>query len=158
MRYRQRMGWGAFVLLAVTGGFAAGSSPGEAVPLEILEPAERAETVKEFPVSLGLIFLEGEVASAHGGAVLDDLGSAIPFDSEVTGWWSPEKESVKWLLLHFKASSDRNYSFVLGAQPARPQGRPLAVESRGGVVVDTGPLEVRLARARELLAKARIAR
>ena len=107
MRYCQMMFWGVFALLAVTGGFAAGSSTGEAVPLEILEPAERAETVKEFPASLGLIFLEGELTSAPGGAVVDDLGSAIPFDWEVTGWWSPEKASLKWLLLHFKASSDR---------------------------------------------------
>ena len=39
------------------------------IPLEIIEPAERAQTVRYFPVSLGLIFLEGELTSAPGGAV-----------------------------------------------------------------------------------------
>lgn len=132
-------------IVLVTLALSARAFAAETVPLEILEPAERAETVKDFPVSLGLIFLEGELNSAPGGAVVDDLGSAIPFDWEVTGWWSPEKESVKWLLLHFKASSDRKHSFVLGAEPAGPQGKPLAVESGGGIAVDTGPIQARLA-------------
>ena len=80
----------AAIRIQVGANIAAGASAGEAVPLEILEPAERAETVQDFPVSLGLIFLEGELTSAPGGAVVDDLGSAIPFDWEVTGWWPPE--------------------------------------------------------------------
>ena len=145
MRYWQMMCWGAFALLAVTGGFAAGAATEKAVPLEILEPAERAEAVKDFPVSLGLIFLEGELTSAPGGAVVDDQAKGVLFDWEVTGWWSPERKSVKWLLLRFKASSDRKYSFVLGAEPTRPRGKPLAVESGRGITVNIGPLQARLA-------------
>ena len=111
----------AFVLLALAGVCAA-----EPIPLEILEPPARTETVQDYPVSLGLLFPDGELTSPPGGAVEDDLGSPIPFDWEVTGWWSAESNSVKWLLLHFQASSDRTYSFVPGAAPAVPPGDPLA--------------------------------
>jgi hypothetical protein len=114
------------------------------VPLEILEPPGRAGEVREFPVSTGMIFVEGEIQKAPGGAVVDDQGRSVPFDWEVTGWWSPEKTSVKWLLLHFKASGDRTYSFVPGAVPAMPQGRPLAVESDGRIDISSGPLQARL--------------
>ncbi len=41
----------------------------------------------------------GLVARA-GGAVVDEQGKSVPFEWEVTGWWLPEKASVKWLLLH----------------------------------------------------------
>ena len=145
MRFWRTMCWGVVALMVLSAGFAAGATTRQTVPLEILEPAERAGTVKDFPVSLGLIFLEGEVTSAPGGAVVDDQGKGVPFDWEVTGWCSPERKSVKWLLLHFKASSDRKYSFVHGAEPTRPRGKPLAVESGKGIIVNTGPLQVRLA-------------
>lgn len=130
-------------LLVFAAGFSATAQV--PVPLEILEPPERAGKVKEFPVSTGMIFLEGEIAEAPGGAVMDDLGRPVPFDWEVTGWWSPEKSSVKWLLLHFKASGDRTYTFVPGVDPAIPRGRALAVESEGGIDIATGPLRARLA-------------
>ncbi len=135
----------ALAFLAVIARSGVEPAVAQAVPLEILEPAERVGTVKDFPVSLGLIFLEGELSSAPGGAVVDDQGKSVPFDCEVTGWWSPEKLSVKWLLLHFKASSDRKYFFVLGATPPKPQGRLLAVESGGSIAVDSGALQARLA-------------
>ncbi len=114
------------------------------VPLEILEPQDRAGMVREFPVTTGMIFLEGDIQQAPGGAVIDDQGRSVPFDWEVTGWWSPEKSSVKWLLLHFKASGDRTYAFVPGAAPAIPLGKPLATESEGRIDITTGPLRARL--------------
>lgn len=123
---------------------AGSHAAGQAIPLEILEPAERAGKVRDFPVSVGMIFLEGEIPAAPGGAVVDDLGKSVPFDWEVTGWWSADKASVKWLLLHFKASGDRSYAFVPGTAPAKPQGSPLAVESAGGIHFSTGPLQARL--------------
>ena len=132
------------LLLAPLAALPGALSAAEPVPLEILEPAGRAGKVKDFPVSVGMVFLEGEIPAAPGGSVFDDLGNAIPFDWEVTGWWSLEKTSVKWLLLHFKASADRTYAFVPGALPATPQGRWLAIESDGGIDVDTGPLRARL--------------
>ncbi len=128
-----------FILLSL-----ATTAGAQSIPLEILEPKERTGTVTEFPVSVGMIFLDGEIPEAPGGAVVDDLGESIPFDWEVTGWSNPEKTSVKWLLLHFKASSDRKYSFVVGQDPVRSEGRPLAVEADGGISVDTGQLMARL--------------
>lgn len=117
---------------------------GQSIPLEILEPKQRTGPIKDFPASVGMIFVKGELPKAPGGSVMDDLGNAIPFDWEITGWWSPEKTSVKWLRLHFKASSDRKYSFVVGAEPTTKKGEPLASETGDAIAVNTGPLAVQL--------------
>lgn len=123
---------------------AVNIAAGQTIPLDILEPPQRVDAVKDYPATVGAIFLEGEITSAPGGAVVDDRGRAVPFEWEVTGWWNESKDSVKWLLLHFNADSDRRYSFVLGGQPANAAGKPLAVETGGGITINTGPLQARL--------------
>jgi hypothetical protein len=72
----------------------------------------------------------------------------VPFEWEVTGWWSPEKDSVKWLLVHFLVSTNRRYTFLLGATPQSPHGKLLAIQMGDTIAVDTGPLQVRLTGAR----------
>jgi hypothetical protein len=94
---------------------------------------------------VGLVFPEEELASAASGAVRNERGEMVPFEAEPTGWWSPEKKSVKWLLLHFRASTDRHYFFEPGGEPRRPEGPPLATVDATGWRIATGPLAVRLA-------------
>jgi len=122
-----------------------GAEPGREVPLEILEPAMRAGTVHEWPTCVGLVFPEGELPAGSKFALLDERNQHVPFESEVTGWWSAEKKNIRWLLLHFKASADRSYRFVPGLQGMRPAGRSMAIASAGGgLAVNTGPLQVKL--------------
>ncbi|MDP6777508.1 MAG: hypothetical protein QGI83_12170 [Candidatus Latescibacteria bacterium] len=123
--------------------WAEAPSP-ERIALEVLEPEEREGPVLDWPVAVGVVFPEGKLAEAPGGRVVDDLGYAVPFEAEVTGWWQPEKASVKWLLLRFVASTDRRYFFEPGQWGPEPQGEPLATTTGNGVHVSTGPLEVDL--------------
>jgi hypothetical protein len=114
------------------------------IALEIVEPPERKAPVKDFPVSVGLVFLRGELDSSSSGAVVDDLNNPVPFEAEATGWWSPIHDSVKWLLLHFRAWTNRRYFFDPDGDPLKPPGAPLATTDQAGITVSTGPLEVRL--------------
>ncbi len=119
--------------------WAQEASP-ERIALEILEPDEREGIVQDWPVALGLVFPEGELSSVPGGRIVDDQGRPVPFEAEATGWWSPERESVKWLLLRFVASTDRGYFYESGKWGPEPQGVPLAVSDGDRIHVSTGPL------------------
>jgi len=123
---------------------SAESAPAKNILLEVLEPAQRTEPIRQFPVSVGLVFPEGELSAAPGGALRNDLGRPVPFEAEATGWWSPRKDCVKWLLLKFRADTDRTYYFERGGPPLAPKGKPIAQEEGNDVVVETGPLAVRI--------------
>ncbi|MGD9497056.1 MAG: hypothetical protein AB7Y46_12235 [Armatimonadota bacterium] len=114
------------------------------IALQLLEPPQRRGAVEDFPVSVGLVFPEGELADAPGGRIVDDLGRSVPFEAEVTGWWDPERTRVKWLLLHLRASTQRRYFFEPGGEPTMPTGEPIATRAGEEISIDTGPLQVRL--------------
>jgi len=120
----------------------AKSSP--RIVLDVLEPASRTQAVRRFPVSLGVVFEDDVLSSVPGGRLVDNRGRAVPFEAEATGWWDPERTRVKWLLLHFRADTDRRYVFEVGKKPELPQGEPIAVEKEGVVVIDTGVLVARM--------------
>ena len=113
----------------------------DAIPLDILEPAERNTIVDNHPVSVGLVFPEGALTSTRG-RVVNDLGQTIAHEAEVTGMWQPDRTSIKWLLLHFRVSTDRKYFFEPGSEPYTPQGNLLATTEGDSIKISTGPLEV----------------
>jgi hypothetical protein len=141
-------GWITAVGVAVLSGVTADAKPASGIALEVLEPPERQDTIVDFPVTLGLVFPAGRLATVPGGGVVDDLGRAVPFEAEPTGWWDPNKTHVKWLLVRLNASTDRKYFFRPGAEAAVPGGEPIAVESHNAIDVSTGPLQIRIDRTR----------
>jgi hypothetical protein len=68
------------------------------------------------------------------------LGGAVPGRRQHLAWWSPQRQIVKWLPLHFRANAGRKYSFVPGRQVRSPIGPPILVQEGGANVVATGPL------------------
>jgi len=115
------------------------------IELQVLEPSQRGFVIRDYPVQVGLVFQRGELAQAPGGGIKDDLGNPVPFLAEVTGWWDKEHTSIKWLLLKFKASTDRRYYFCPGETPLLPSGSPLATQGPDqSITVNTGPLVVTL--------------
>lgn len=78
----------------------------------------------------------------------DNDGVEVPFTVRPTGWWEPEHPTqnpgIKWLLLHFKARTDRTYSLAIGDDPTPLQGSNLANRSGSTILVDTGPLQATL--------------
>ncbi len=127
------------VLAALLAALPLAAAP---IPIEILEPADRPAPVRQFPVAVGLVFPDGELAAVPGGAVVDSHGAAVPFDAQATGWWDAGKTRVKWLLLNFRADGGGRYAFARGAAPAAPQGPALVTRDDGAVTVDTGPLRI----------------
>lgn len=112
--------------------------------LEILEPAEREAVIRDFPVSVGLVFPEGELKSTPGGKLVDGHGTHVPFDATPTGWWDAERKSIKWLLLKFNASTDRSHFFVRDKDSTEAAGQPIAAEQNGTISINTGPLKATL--------------
>jgi hypothetical protein len=55
------------------------------IRLEVLEPKDRVRVIYGFPVSVGLIFPEGELSTIPGGRVVDDGGRPVPFVAEAIG-------------------------------------------------------------------------
>ncbi len=126
-------------------GFIEGKSTDsttDRVALELVEPAGRGMTISNYPISVGLIFPKGEVTSLPGGRVVDDMGDVIPFEAEATGWWEKEKQNVKWLLLRFKASTDRKYFFEPGKKAQLLSGDPIASRNGESITVDAGAIQV----------------
>lgn len=121
---------------------AGGASAAPRVGIDVL--ADSSPNVRDFPVATGLVFPDGVLSSVPGGRLVDDQGKAVPFEAEATGWWNAEKTRIKWLLLRFKASGDRRYYFEPGEPPLSPGGTPFASVIAGYILVDTGPLQVRL--------------
>ncbi|MDP7250419.1 MAG: hypothetical protein QGF00_12515, partial [Planctomycetota bacterium] len=111
------------------------------IELQILEPAQRGP-VKDFPVSVGLVFPKGELASVPRGQLLNDLGENVTFEAEATGWWLGEEKSVKWLLLCFRASTERRYFYEPNSQGESNEANKLARLENNDITIVTGPLRI----------------
>ncbi len=135
-----------FLLTAIGVVLSADDSPLslKQTSLEIVEPAERAQPIRDFPVAVGLVFTENSLQGLPGGRLVDDKGQTVPFEAEATGWWNPEKTDIKWLLLKFNASTDRRYTFEIGKKAPSIEGNPLAAEKDEMIEVNTGPLMARI--------------
>ena len=114
------------------------------IALHVLEPQERQQVVKGFPVAVGVVFPEVEAPREAKGTLLDDLGRELPVEVEQTGWWDPDRTRIKWLLLRFRADADRKYSFEPRGGSVVARGAAMATAEGGHVDVNTGPLRVRL--------------
>jgi len=128
----------AAVIVHVSMAFAAPV----AIPIEVLEPADRGFVPGQFPVNVGIVLPDGEMTDPSSGALFDDRGRNVPFTSEVTAWWDAAHTSVKWLLLRFNADGDRQYRFVPGGQRTVPEAGVVVVSRDDEIHVDTGPLQV----------------
>jgi len=108
--------------------------------LEVMEPQGRA-VLHDVPVSVGVVFPKAALKASQSGRVVDDRRQVVPLDTEVTGWWEPERRNVKWLLLKFPATTDRQYFLEYPAESATDSGQPIATLADGVITVHTGPLD-----------------
>ena len=141
-RQLTRVATGA-LLLTLSCALASESARAETpnrMPLEVLEPPGRA-VLADVPVSVGVVFPEKTFAASDSARVVDDLGEVVPLDTEVTGWWDPEHRHVKWLLLKFPVTTDRQYWLEYPVQPASGTAQPIASQVDGAIKVDTGRLQ-----------------
>ena len=122
------------------------------IPLHVDEPAgvDRAA----WPVTFGVPFPRGEVASAGNVRLVDGVDAEVPLQVTRTAVW-PDG-SLKWGLLDFQtdlaAGRDRTLQLQFGAGVTRRAPEtPLKVVRRGkGVEVTTGPLRFAVRPGRHL--------
>ena len=125
-----------------------GTTP-KRISLEILEPPARG-VLKNVPVSVGVVLPDGELIASQSGRVIDDRGQVVPLDTEATGWWDPGRQSIKWLLLKFPLSTDRNYFFDYPIDAAEKKPHPIAANAGKTITVNTGPLQAEFSSAAPL--------
>ncbi len=94
---------------------------------------------RDWPVTCGVPFPRGMIASTDGLRVEDARGRAVPCQFEITATWLAD-QSIRWLLLNFNASPAGEYFLAPGVPPAADKARPgITVQAAGGrLVIDTG--------------------
>ena len=70
---------------------ATAGAPGN-IGIDVLESAGTERGIRDFPVSVGLVFRQDELKSVPGGRLVDGAGRPVPFEAEATGWW--DRKSV----------------------------------------------------------------
>ncbi|RJS85868.1 hypothetical protein CW702_00565 [Candidatus Bathyarchaeota archaeon] len=101
-----------------------------------------------WPVTSGIPFPRGTLASERDVALYNSSGVNIPLQTSVLARW-PDR-SVKWLLLDFQADikSDTPSEYTLRFGKPRRAGLPLkkieVISVGHDVIIDTGPLRVLL--------------
>ncbi len=123
-----------------------GSADRESLPLTISAPPGAAQ-----PVTGGMPFPRGVLGSADNIRLLDSAGNELPLQAQVTVRWPDD--TVKWVLLDFQADvpegGEASYALEFGNEVTRaPLTEAISIEEDDdAIVVDTGPLRVRLDRA-----------
>ena len=111
------------------------------------------------PVSLGIPFAQGQLTDVSDFGIRND-GVDVPVQVDVTGRW--EDGSVKWLTAHFEADLPGNrahdFTFVCDGSVSNPVvDQAVSVDETGDlVVIDTGVLNVTLAKGTDWLKAVRV--
>lgn len=119
------------------------------VPLNVANPSGLAATAS--PVTTGVPFPAGKLASAQQVRLLDEQGREIPLQALCTG--KHPDGSVRWLLLDFQTdvpAAGRKLSLEYGPTVKRAAiAKPIRVdETRAAITVDAGRLQVTFDRRR----------
>ncbi len=135
-----------------TAGQAAEPSP-PPTRVELMLNEELSRTVA-WPVTTGVPFPRGSLASETNCRLVDDRGRECPLQSRVAATWDAAQTSVRWLTVDFIASPGRQYFLEFGpavrrASLPQPNDREqLKIVKTGNaeqpekLKVATGPLEV----------------
>ncbi len=86
---------------------------------------------RDWPVTCGVPFPRGMIASTDGLRVEDARGRAVPCQFEITATWLAD-QSIRWLLLNFNASPAGEYSWrPASRRPRTRRGRGSRSRPRG---------------------------
>ena len=133
------------VAAAIAGAFFVVGAPRPAqVPITV--EGERPGT----PVTFGIPFPRGELASTGNVRVLNGAGEEIASQiTPVTPWW-PADESIKWIWVDFFTDESGRYMVEYGPEVRRTVGIDSPIRfvnnqrERGFAEIDTGPLRFRV--------------
>jgi len=116
----------------------------ERVPILFNVPEGLQNYSGQQPVTFGIPFSKGQLKAADGLRVVDAQGKPVASQFEITAYWLPEKDSVRWLLVDCFAAVQKgkaeNLFLEFGPDvKTGSQKTSLAVKQDGGqITVDTG--------------------
>ncbi len=111
------------------------------IDLVIDEPFADRKAV--WPITTGVPFPRGKLASAGHCRLIDDRGQEQPLQSQVTATWDAERKSIRWLTIDFLAEPGRKYALEFGDDVVRRSPTtPLVVAQESAAQVSTGALRV----------------
>lgn len=133
--------------------FSAGARPvpprskAQRIPLSVAEPTAAGRRV--WPVTSGVPFAQGELASAADVRLFDAAGLGVPLQREVLARW-PDG-SVRWLLLDFQTATRTEAPSALTLEvrpgdPAEAPGVSLLRQDANGITLDSGAVRLELSR------------
>jgi hypothetical protein len=123
------------------------------VPLRLDFPQDLA--LAEWPVTFGVPFPRGALASAENLRIVDGTGKTVPAQVLRTATWQKSDGDVKWVLVDMSARQGTTYAVEYGTAVSRtPVESPLTVADAGDdITVTTGPLRVAFSRRESFLMK-----
>ena len=119
---------------------------GERIPV-LLDPPAGIGRLTRWPVTFGVPFGAGRVWDVDRLRLVDERGSEIPHQKEVTGRWAPDG-AAQWVRFDALVNSARR-CFVVVKPPgagALPSPRASLTERGGDLLLDTGAAQYVLAK------------
>jgi len=96
-----------------------------------------------WPITTGVPFPRGQLASAGQCRLMDDTGVEHPLQAKVAATWDGSRGSVRWLTIDFIAVPGRKFALEFGQDVVRKvTASPLRVEGKETIRVHTGVLAV----------------
>jgi len=116
------------------------------VPLDV-DWADNA--LSEGPVTFGVPFPKGALASSDGLRIVTSDGEPVPAQVETTATWDGLDGPVRWALISTRLRRDGDYLVEYGAQVTRDAADGIQVaENADALIIDTGPMRARISRQR----------
>lgn len=104
------------------------------------------------PVTFGVPFADGALASARNARLVTADGEPVPADLSASATWWREDGPVRWLLVSATLERDRDYFIEFGAAVEAFEADGMTVsETAEAIVIDTGPLQATVSKLRPTL-------
>jgi len=101
------------------------------------------------PVTFGVPFADGALASAENARLVTADGTPVPADLRTTATWWREDGPVRWMLVSATLERDQQYFVEYGTavEAFEPEGMTVT-ETDDAIVIDTGPLQATVSKTR----------
>jgi hypothetical protein len=112
-----------------------------ATRVEIVIDEPHAQRSVAWPLTTGIPFPRGELASDRHCRLVDDAGSEQPLQTQVAATWDAERKSIRWLTIDFVAEPGHSYALEFGPDVRRRAfDTPLRVEPDDLLRIVTGAI------------------
>ncbi len=109
------------------------------------------------PVTFGVPFADGALASAENARLITADGTPVPADLRTTATWWREDGPVRWMLVSATLERDTDYFIEYGTEVEAFEADGMTIEETDdAIVIDTGTLEATISKERPTILDAAI--